>query len=208
MTEQGLTIADVLALQDKDDGGGFMGGNGMWIFFLFFLLAWGNGGGGLFGGGNAANANMNQITNDFLYTNLGSQIRDSFSQTADGLREISQGLCQGFSSTNMSMMQGFNNLGNGICNLGYQMSQCCCETNRNIDAVRAENYRNTCEIVNAVRSDGDATRALINSNTMQELRDNLQAAQLALSNANQTQNILSSLGTYQPYGCCASPCGC
>ena len=47
------------------------------------------------------------------------------------------------------------------------------ETNRNIDSVRYENSRNTCDIVNAIRSDGEATRSLINANTMQALRDRL-----------------------------------
>ena len=49
------------------------------------------------------------------------------------------------------------------------------ETNRNIDAVRYENARNTCEITNAIHAEGEATRALINANTVQELRDRLEA---------------------------------
>ena len=47
------------------------------------------------------------------------------------------------------------------------------ETNRNIDAVRCENAKNTWDIVNAIRTDGQETRSLINANEMARLRDEL-----------------------------------
>ena len=47
--------------------------------------------------------------------------------------------------------------------------------NRNIDAVRYEGAQNTCAITNAIHAEGEATRALINANTMQDLRDKLEA---------------------------------
>ena len=55
------------------------------------------------------------------------------------------------------------------------MKDCCCGINRNIDAVRYENAQNTCTITNAIHAEGEATRALINANAMQELRDKLEA---------------------------------
>ena len=55
------------------------------------------------------------------------------------------------------------------------MKDCCCGINRNIDAVRYEGAQNTCAITNAIHAEGEATRALINANTMQELRDKLEA---------------------------------
>ena len=55
------------------------------------------------------------------------------------------------------------------------MKDCCCGINRNIDAVRYENAQNTCTITSAIHAEGEATRALINANAMQELRDKLEA---------------------------------
>ena len=95
------------------------------------------------------------------------------------------------------------------------------ETNRNIDAVRYEAAKNTCDITNAIHAEGEATRALINQNTMQELRDQLQAAQLQLGNLAQTNTLISTLRPFpQPayitcspytavngYGC-GTACGC
>ena len=72
--------------------------------------------------------------------------------------------------------------------------------NRNIDSVRADNYKNTCEITTAIHAEGEATRALINANTMQELRDRLADRDRALMTANfqlsqqaQSANIISKL---------------
>ena len=82
------------------------------------------------------------------------------------LRGITNGLCDGFYAINNSLKDGFYATQANI-------KDCCCTTNRNIDAVRAENYKNTCEITSAIHAEGEATRALINANTMQALRDKL-----------------------------------
>ena len=66
----------------------------------------------------------------------------------------------------------------------FAQQQCCCETNRNIDAVRAENFRNTCDITTAIHAEGEATRALINANMVQDLRDRLEAKDRDLLTAN------------------------
>lgn len=91
------------------------------------------------------------------------------------------------------MLQGFNGVERRI-------ADCCCETNRNIDAVRYENAKNTCDIVRAIEKDGDATRALINANTMQALRDKLaeqsqaiQSRDFQLSQLAQNETLISRL---------------
>ena len=75
-----------------------------------------------------------------------------------------------------------------------------CDTNRNIDAVRYENAKNTCDITTAIHAEGEATRALINANTMQDLRDRLEARDRELMTANfqlsqqaQTANLVNEL---------------
>lgn len=225
MEGSGLSVADALALQDRNRGDdGFMGGNGMWVFFLFFLLAWG-GNGGLFGGGN--NAAQGALTRSELCQDM------NFQSLENAVRGIQGGICDGFYAQNTTMLQGFNGIQNSLCNgfnnvnnsiteSRFAAQQCCCETNRNIDALRYEAAKNTCDIVNAIRSDGDATRAMMTQNTIQELRDQLQAAQLTLGNAAQTQALVNELrpcakpayitcSPYQamgyPYGGCGN-CAC
>lgn len=225
MEGSGLSVADALALQDKNNNGMFGGEGGLWVFFLFFLLAWGNGG---FGPGNNA-ATQGALTRAELYEGLNNQGLEN------GLRNIQNGLCDGFYAMNTTMLQGmngiqsqlcqgFNGVNNNIAESRFAAQQCCCETNRNLDAVRYENARNTCDIVNAIKADGDATRALMTQNTIQELRDNLQAAQLQLGTLSQTQTIINAVrpfptpsyitcspytaaNGYGSYGC-GNGCGC
>lgn len=223
----GLSVADALALQNKDNDSMFGGSSGtwVWVFFLFFLLAWGGGG---FGFGNNAAA-QGALTRAELYDGL------NYSQLDNAVRGIQNGLCDGFYAQNTAMLQGmngiqnqlcqgFNGVNNNIAESRFATQQCCCETNRNIDAVRYENARNTCDIVNAIKADGDATRALMTQNTIQELRDNLQAAQLQLGNISQTQTIINAVRpfpipsyvTCSPYTAangygvcgCGNGCGC
>ena len=223
----GLSVADALALQNRDNDGMFGGAGGtwVWVFFLFFLLAWGGGG---FGFGNNTAA-QGALTRAELYDGL------NYNQLENAVRGIQNGLCDGFYAQNTAMLQGMNGIQNQLCQgfngvnsniteSRFATQQCCCETNRNIDAVRYENARNTCDIVNAIKADGDATRALMTQNTIQELRDNLQAAQLQLGNISQTQTIINAVRpfptpsyvTCSPYTAangygvcgCGNGCGC
>lgn len=189
------------------ENSGWGGGWFMWVFFLFFLLAWGRG--GLFGNGNMSAANF--VNNDFLYTNLNNTLNQGFSNVLDrqyeqvketmrGFNGVEQQLCSLGSSVkdniydlSFRQQQGVYDLSAQLAQNGFNAQQCCCETNRNIDSLKAENYKNTCEITNAVHAEGEATRALITNNVMQELRDKLQAAQMHISNLSQTQSIQNYL---------------
>lgn len=122
MLNEGMSIADAMAL--KDDGGMF-GGSNSWIFFLFFLLAWGNGG---FGGGNG---NLQgSLTRAEMYDGFNSQ------DIKEGIRGLSNGLCDGFYALNTSVLNGFNGVDRSLCqgfagvnsairDLGYQAQSCC-----------------------------------------------------------------------------------
>lgn len=108
---------------------------------------------------------------------------------------------------NMSNLQNDVKANTGTLNCGFA------EVNRNIDQSRYEAAQNTCAIKTAIHEDGEATRALITANTIQDLRDKLQqkdnelqSAQLALANGVQTQNILNAQGRYVPYAGCGSCC--
>lgn len=85
------------------------------------------------------------------------------------------------------------------------------ETNRNIDAVRYENAKNTCDIIQAGNANTQRIIDTFTQDKIDQLRDSLQSANLALSNAAQTQNILSSIGRYVTNPPCptpCNPCGC
>lgn len=181
MDGSGLSVADALALQRDGDNDGMIGGNGAWVFFLFFLLAWG---GGFGGWGNRENGALTraEMQQGFDTQNVERQ-----------LQGINNGLCDGFYAMNTGMLNGFSGVNNAIQQAQFASQQCCCETNRNIDSVKYENARNTCEIVNAIKADGDATRALMTQNEIQGLRDQLQAANFQLSQQAQNATLINTI---------------
>ena len=126
-------------------------GNEMWnnpFIYLVWLAVLGRG--GLFGGyGGGDPAVQGALTRSDLFEGFNNQ--DVNAQ----LRGITNGLCDGFYAVNNSMKDGF-----------YGIKDAICGTNRNIDGVRYD-------ITSAIHAEGEATRALITSTTMQELRDKL-----------------------------------
>lgn len=195
MEEKPLSAADVAAVTDRRDGYGF-GGDGAWIWviLLFAIFGW---------GGNGFGRNGNGLTQAEMQQGFDTQ------NVLRKLEGINSGLCDGFYAMNTNNLQMQNLLQRGLCqgfsttnaNIAenrYAAQQCCCETNRNIDAVRYENAKNTCDIVNAINADGEKTRALMTSNTIQALRDKLQDTQLQLSQVNQNATIIGALQQKAP----------
>ena len=195
-----LSLADIAAVN---------GSNGMeqWMNNPFIYLVWlavlGNG--GLFGRGAGDAAVQGALTRSDLFEGFNTQ--DINAQ----LRGITNGLCDGFYATRQ-----------GISDLGYAMKDCCCGINRNIDAARYDAGKNTYDISNAIHAEGEATRALINANTVQELRDRLEARDreimvrdFQLSQLAQNQYLVNEIRpcakpayiTCSPYTT-ASFCGC
>lgn len=168
--EHEYSLSDIRAATGGDD---MFGGNSAWWILILFFLA-GNGG---WGGWN--NRGMERVaTTDDVQRGFDTQ---SILGKLDG---ITNGICDGFYAVNTGMLNGFHGVDNALCNGFYTVNdaiqqsrfdaqKCCCETNRNIDAVRYEASKNTCDITNAIHAEGEQTRALINANTMQALRDKL-----------------------------------
>ena len=188
-----MTPADMRAVTDstRDDGFG-MGGGWMWIIVLFLFL-FGFGGGGMWG-------NRGQgLTQMEMQQGFDTQ---EIVRKLDG---INYGLCQGFYAQNTTMLNGFAGVTTAVRDAQFAAQQCCCETNRNIDAVRYEAQKNVCDITTAIHAEGEATRALIQQNEMQALRDKVSELQLAQSQCAQNAYLT---GTLRPYPVPAYPvCG-
>lgn len=221
MGMENYSLSDIRAATDHDDDG--WGGNGSWFWIVVLFLFMFGSNGGLFGGNSGA------LTRAEMTEGFNNQ---SVLNKLDG---ISNGLCDGFYAQNTTMLQGFNGIQRDLCtgfnavNAGiaenrFAAQQCCCETNRNIDAVRYEASKNTCDITTAIHAEGEQTRALINANTVQALRDkladrdrDLMTANFQLSQQAQNATLIDQLRpcarpayiTCSPYttsGC--GSCGC
>ena len=189
-----MTPADMRAVTDgnRDYDGLGMGGGWMWIIVLFLFL-FGFGGGGAWG-------NRGQgLTQMEMQQGFDTQ---EIVRKLDG---INYGLCDGFYAQNTTMLNGFAGVTTAVRDAQFAAQQCCCETNRNIDAVRYEAQKNTCDITTAIHAEGEATRALIQQNEMQALRDKVSELQLAQSQCAQNAYLT---GTLRPYPVPAYPvCG-
>lgn len=190
MEKEPLSAADIGAVVNK--GMGFMG-NGfgfgnewiMWIVVIFVMFAFFN---------NGFNRNGNGLTQAELQQGFDTQ------SLLRGQEGIKNGLCDGFYAQNTTMLQGFNGLGREILQNRFEDAKCCCETNRNIDAVRYENAKNTCEITtNATANTQKILDKLCcmemnaKDQRIADLTAGLQTANFQLSQQAQSANIISTL---------------
>ena len=161
--------------------GMFGGDSFMWIIFLFFLIGWG---GNVFGGNGALGTYATQadIQRGFDTNSIISKL--------DG---ITNGLSDGFYAQNTTMLQGFNGVGSAIANLGYQLQTCCCETNRNIDAVRYEDAKNTCAIIQANNENTQRILDKMCANEINDLRDRLALANNSLASQTLARQIVAEV---------------
>lgn len=207
-------IGNILGGLINRDGDNNCMGNGGWWIILLMIFFWGGNGFGGWGnaGAQAAMANyatQADITNGF-----------NFNQLQNDIRGVERGLCDtGYenarlmnSATNTIVGQG-QRLGEAIAQVGFNAQQCCCETNRNIDNVRYEMSKNTCDITTNATANTQKIldrlcqmEANAKDNTIAQLRSDLQAAQLTLGNNAQTQALIGALKPYpQPAYVVSSP---
>lgn len=161
---ENYSLSDIRAATEHERDEGF--GGGAWWIIILFLFMFGMGGLGGFGGQNGAltRAEMQQGFDTAEVT-----------RKLDGL---SYGLSDGFYAQNTTMLNGFAGVTAAVENARFAAQQCCCETNRNIDGVRYDAQKNTCDIITAIHAEGEATRNLMQQNEIQQLRDRIQRAEL------------------------------
>lgn len=186
----GLAIGQSNACNNGGGWGGF-GGYGadlLWIIVLFALLGnngWGFGGnngccnpcGGW--GGNALGYELGKVatTNDIASGFNNSAVLNSLNELKLGQAGVQQTLCQGFSGINTAILQAQNASEKGFAQLGYQLADCCCQTQRAIDGVNYNMAKNACDVTNAIHTSTrdiidaqrDGTNAILNFLTQDKI---------------------------------------
>lgn len=215
-TTGGLSAGDVLALSRDNDG--FFGGEGIWGIIMLLIIA------GLFSGNGFGWGNRGNVANDSL---LGEEFikRDIFNTN----QNVSNTACQ----TQRDVLENRYTNELGVQNIIANQKDCCCTTNRNIDSVRYDNLLNAKDMQYQLnecccnlRAEGLAnTQKILDKmceNEINQLRTDLQSAQLQISQLSQTANITNTLrpfptpsyivsspymSLYNPYNGC-NGCGC
>lgn len=208
MMNSGYSLSDIAAAtgngagRNCNDGGFGWGGEWLlWIIVIFALFGgWGNGFGGFGGNGGGFNSPAGQgfATRTDIDAALSTQAIEN------GINGIGTQLCNGFAGVNSN-----------ISNLGYQLQQCCCDTRAAIADVNYNLAAQTNILQNTVNNNGTAIQQALNNgfrdvidaqnagtqrivdmitqDKIQTLQTDLQSAQLQLSNAAQTNNIVNAL---------------
>ena len=161
--------------------GGAWGADWLWIIVLFALF--GNNGWGFGGNGGCGNGNLNYelgkvaTSNDVAVGFAQNATLSSLNDLKLGQAGVQQTLCQGFSGINTAVMQAQNANEKGFAQLGYQLADCCCQTQRAIDGVNYNMAKNACDVTNAIHTSTrdiidaqrDGTNAILNFLTQDKI---------------------------------------
>lgn len=185
MEQMPLSAADVAAVTDNNRGYDGFGMDGGWFWIIIILFAfWGNN-----GWGNNGNAFQENVDTRFLE-------RDIFNTN----QNVSTTGCQ----TQRDVLESRYATQLGVQSIISSQKDCCCETNRNIDSVRYDNLL-TAKDAQAqlascccdLKAQGiENTQKILDKlceNEIQQLRTDLQSAQLQISQLSQTSNIVNQL---------------
>ena len=193
-------------------GGGWGGLIGLLIVASLFGGGWGFGGGfggwgmGGMGGGMMLNgiATRADINEGFALQNITGGITAIQQGICDSTYALNNAITGGFNSTQMGMMQGFNGVERGFCDLSHQLSDCCCATQRAIDGVNYNIATQTNALQTAMCNNTRDLMENANANTRQIMdflvQDKISALQaenqslkFAASQANQNAVLMAAM---------------
>ena len=184
-----------------NNNGGMWGSDGIWAILLLALLGFGRGYGGYgggFGGGQGYGdsvgmqlgrlATVNDVASGFST----SEIMSDLNSIIVGQSNMQNWINQGFYGLDRSILQGFHSVDNAICTLGYQnqqgfnqlghqISDCCCATQRAIDGVNYNMATNTSAIVQAINSGNQKIIDYMQNEKIDTLNRKLATAENALN---------------------------
>ena len=155
-----LSAADVAAVTRNNGGDGMFGNDWAWIIILLLFGYGGRGfsgfGGGFGGGCGGACATQADLAAGFNNSAVLAGLNDIKLGQASAINYNNQG----FNGLNTAILQGFNGVERGFCDISHQLSDCCCATQRAIDGVNYNLATQGCEIRTAI---SNGTRDIIDN---------------------------------------------
>lgn len=197
----GLSAGDIMALTKNNDG---LFGDGIWGIIMLLIIA------GLFSGNGFGWGNRGNLANDTL---LGDEFikRDLFNVN----QNVSNTACQ----TQKEILENRFNCSQNACNTQKEILESRYTTQLGFQNAQANLSNCCCDLKTAIHAEGEATRSMLQSDKIEQLRDQVYASNLALSNANLANTVINSVrpfpipsytvtspyvGLYNPY----NGCGC
>lgn len=220
-SDTGLSAGDVLALT-KGNNNDLMGGAGFWWVIVFLIVAGMFNGNGFGFGNNVANdslLNEEFIKRDIFNTN--QNVSNTACQTQRDVLDTKYGL-------GSEIQTNRYNLGTEIMQNRFNCSQNACTTQKEVlqnrydnaigqanlqkdillgnKDIQAQMAQCCCDLKTAMHAEGEATRALITENTIQDLRDRLAVANSAITSQSIANDVIGAVRPYpQPAYITCSP---
>ena len=177
--DNGYSLSDLRAA--TGDGNGF-GGNGAWWIIILFLFCFMGGGFGWNRQGEFGQYATAASQQEILFGQQFGQLNDRISNLGNGIcnlgyemqgniGQLGKEVALGQSNLNQTVMQTGNNI-------QQQIASCCCENRLATANLSAQMDRQTCYITTAIHAESEATRAMMQANEIQQLRDKVNALQM------------------------------
>ena len=183
------SLADIAAATGNNECA--FGDNGSWWIIIFLIFAFTGFGRNGFGGNGGGAADNYVLATDFAtlerkLDGINNGLCDGFyaqnTNMLNGFAGVQNTLCQGFAGVTQSIVNNGYETRNALNTLGYNLQDCCCQTQRAIDSVNYNMATNTCAINNNITMNTRDVLEQINAN-YRALHDEIVANRLEDKNA-------------------------
>lgn len=190
MYENTLSAADVAAVTRNNDGNGMFGNDWAWIIILLLFGYGGRGFGGFggFGGGCGNPATQADLAAGFNNSAVLAGLNDIKLGQANAINYNNQG----FNGLNTALLQGFNGVERGFCDISHQLSDCCCATQRAIDGVNYNLATQTRDVIENANANSRAILDFLTNDKITTLTAENQALKFQASQSAQNAFITAN----------------
>lgn len=177
--DNGYSLSDLRAA--TGDGNGF-GGNGAWWIIILFLFCFMGGGFGWNRQGEFGQYATAASQQEILFGQQFGQLNDRIANLGNGICNLGYEMQGNIGQLGKEVALGQSNLNQAVMqtgnNIQQQIASCCCENRLATANMSAQMDRQTCDITTAIHAEGEATRAMMQANEIQQLRDKVNALQM------------------------------
>ena len=207
---ENMSLSDIAAVTRGADNDGW--GSGWFLIVVLFLFMFGFGNNGWNRQGEYGQFATAASQQEILYGQQFGQLNDRLTNLGNGVCNLGYEMQGGIGQLGKEVALGQSNLQQTIMGTGngiqQQIANCCCENRLATANLSAQMDRQTCDITTAIHAEGEQTRAMMQANTIQQLRDKVNALELAGQMAGVVRYPTGYAYNAGPSPFCGGGCSC
>lgn len=173
--QENFSLSDIAAVTGNE---GLGGSSWAWLVIILLFLVGGNN----FGFGGKNTATQEDVAGGFSTSALLSNQREA----QNSLFGLQNSMNQGFNGINTSILTQGNAIDKAI-------ASCCCETNRNLDSIKNEMAKNTCDIITNANNNTAAILNYLKDDKIHSLELENSTLKFNASQTDQTSKLLEAI---------------